>query len=133
MAYRFYADALKQDPKLAHDLQENHRYNSACCDVLSAAGKGKEAGPIDDTQRGSQRQQALEWLRANLKAYSAILDKNPKAGPTIQQTLAHWQLDEDLASLGGTAAIDKLPEAEREAWRKLWADVEALSKRTKEK
>ena len=128
-AFRFYADAFKKDPKLADNPQAQYRYNAACCAALAAAGKGKDADPSADTERPLLRQQALEWLRADLKAYSTLLDKDPKVWPVIQQKLAHWQKDGDLASLRGTADIDKLPEAEREPWRKLWADVDALLKR----
>jgi len=131
-ALRFYTDALKQDPKLTDNLQASHRYHAACSAALAAAGKGRDAESIAVTERASLRQQALECLRANLKAYSTLLDKDGKAWPVIQQKLAHWHEDADLASVRGAAAIDKLPEAEREAWRKLWADVAALLKRTRE-
>jgi hypothetical protein len=42
--------------------------------------------------------------------------------PAVRQRLTHWPQDNDLFSLR-SAGIDKLPEAEREPWRKLWADV----------
>jgi hypothetical protein len=42
--------------------------------------------------------------------------------------MQHWQQDTDFAGVRGDA-LDKLPQAERQEWRKLWEDVEALRKR----
>jgi hypothetical protein len=39
----------------------------------------------------------------------------------------------DADGLREKAALDKLPAAERDAWQRLWADVDALLKRTQEK
>ena len=50
-----------------------------------------------------------------------------------RRTLQHWERDPNLASLRDKDAVDKLPEAEREACRKLWADVTALLKKAEEK
>ena len=47
----------------------------------------------------------------------------------VAPTLAHWKADADLAGIRDEAALAKLPEAEREAFRSLWADVEALRKK----
>ena len=130
-SFRFYTDAFKQDPKLADNLQEAS-LQCRLLAALAAAGKGKDADGLAEKERALLRQQALDWLLADLKAYSGHLDKDPKTRPAIQQTLAHWREDDDLAGLRATAAIDKLPEAEREPWRKLWADVDALLKRARE-
>jgi len=37
--------------------------------------------------------------------------------------MQHWLEDSDLAGVRGPDAMAILPEAEREGWRKLWADV----------
>jgi hypothetical protein len=47
----------------------------------------------------------------------------------VVRTLAHWQRDPDLAGVRDTDALKQLPEDEREAWRKLWAEVAALRQR----
>jgi hypothetical protein len=49
----------------------------------------------------------------------------------VQQTLQHWRTDTDLAGVRDATALAKLPEAEREACRKLWADVNGLLKKAK--
>jgi hypothetical protein len=40
------------------------------------------------------------------------------------KALRHWQQDPDLAGVRGSAALAKLPEAERKGWRRLWVEVE---------
>ena len=41
-------------------------------------------------------------------------------------TLKHWQDDSDLASVRDQAALAKLPADERDGWKALWANVDAL-------
>jgi hypothetical protein len=58
------------------------------------------------------------------------VDKGPAQGrAAVQQQLVRWQQDSDFAGVRGDA-LAKLPEAERPPWQKLWAEVEALRKRT---
>jgi len=40
----------------------------------------------------------------------------------MQQTLRHWQQDPDFAGVRGDA-LATLPDAERQSWRRFWADV----------
>jgi tetratricopeptide (TPR) repeat protein len=128
-AVRFYASAFAEQPKLADDLGNGHRYNAACAATLATAGEGIDAAKLDDKERGRLRKQALDWLRADLAAYAKLLDKGPDQARTlVQQRLHHWQQDADLASVRGDP-LANLPEAERDAWRKLCADVDALRKR----
>jgi hypothetical protein len=46
----------------------------------------------------------------------------------VSKTLHSWLQDTDFAGLRGDA-LAKLPEAERQAWQQLWADVEQTLKR----
>ena len=63
-----------------------------------------------------------------------MIDKGPpQARQDGAQILQFWQKNPDLAGLRDKDAVDKLPEAERDACRKLWADVAALLRRTQEK
>ena len=71
---------------------------------------------------------ALTWLRADLAAYSRLAKGNPKQKAAVRQRLELWQKDADLASVRDPAALDRLPEDERAAWRRLWDDVESLRK-----
>ncbi|MBI1913784.1 MAG: tetratricopeptide repeat protein [Planctomycetes bacterium] len=126
-AVSFFADAFTTEPKLADDLRFQHRYNAACAAALAAAGKGVDAGKLDDKERARLRQQALDWLQADLAAYTRLTEKgNPNTRQTIQQRLAHWQADADLTAVRDAKALTALPEKERAAWQQLWADVAAL-------
>jgi hypothetical protein len=88
---------------------------------------------LADEERARLRQQALDWLRADLTAWTKTLDEGqPQARQVVAQTLQHWQKDADLAGLRDKATLEKLPAAERDAWRRLWADVGALLRRGQE-
>jgi serine/threonine-protein kinase len=128
-AARLYAEAFTADSTLADDLQAAHRYDAACAAVL-AAGQGRDAPGPDDKERARLRQQALGWLQADL----ALWGKEAKKGTTearaaVQRMLRHWQTDSDLAGVRDDAALEKLPEAERLEWKKLWGAVAALLKK----
>ena len=45
------------------------RYNAACTAALAGCGQGVDADKLDAKERARLRQQALDWLRADLKAY----------------------------------------------------------------
>jgi hypothetical protein len=98
------------------------------CDVVAT----DFADALDEKERGRLRQQALDWLRADLDAWNEQLKKDPaRAGRQVVQQMQHWQQDSDFANVRDPEALAKLPEAERPAWQKLWADVaETLRKAT---
>jgi serine/threonine-protein kinase len=126
-AARFYAAAFAAEPRRADDLRGAHRYNAACAAALAGCGQGEGAAALDDRERARLRQQAVDWLRTDLAARTKLLDRDPERARTVvAQALRHWQADADLAGLRDQAALDKLPEAERAACQKLWADVGAL-------
>src|SRR5262249_29135105 len=116
------------------DLNAQHRFNAACAAACAAAGKGKDPGNIDDKERARLRQQALDWLRADLAAYTRLAEKgNGSIRQAILRRLAHWQQDTDLTAVRDEKAFAALPEAERNQWRKLWADVAAQLKKVEDK
>ena len=135
-AVQFYAEAIAAEPVLADDPSAGHRYNAACCAALAASGRAKDAEKADEKQRAGWRKQALDWLRADLKGWTALFERNPRTkeatAKTIAKTLAHWQTDLDLAGVRDEAALKKLPPDELPAWRQLWADVTALQKRAQQ-
>jgi tetratricopeptide (TPR) repeat protein len=126
-AAQFYAAAFTVDGQLADDPKAGHRYNAACAAALAGCGAGKDAAKLTDAERAGLRKQALDWLRADLDVWRQLLDKAPdKARPTVVQTMQHWLGDADFNGVRGKEALAKLPEAERQAWQQLWADVEKL-------
>jgi tetratricopeptide (TPR) repeat protein len=127
MAAKLWADALSADPKIADSRRGGHRYNAACSAALAGAGQGKDTPPPDELTKAKLRGQALDWLKAELALWAKLLSSDqPQAKAFIAQTLKHWQEDTDLAGIRDAKALDALPEAERAAWRLLWADIVAL-------
>jgi tetratricopeptide (TPR) repeat protein len=130
-AVRLYADAFAADPTLADDVKAGHRYNAVCAAALAAAGKGKDAGKLDDKERARLRKQALDWLRADLASHTKLNASGaPDARSLVQQRMKHWQQDNDLAGIRDKAVLAKLPVEEQKVFAQLWADVAALLKKT---
>jgi serine/threonine-protein kinase len=128
-ALRFCTEALHAEPVLAEKLEAWHRYDAACYSALAGCGQGVDA-PSDGSARARLRQQALDWLQADL----ALSTKQVESGKSterkvVQDRLRHWQQDSDLAGLRDDAALAKLSAEEREACQKFWADVAALLKK----
>jgi tetratricopeptide (TPR) repeat protein/tRNA A-37 threonylcarbamoyl transferase component Bud32 len=133
-AARLYAAAFAKEPRLADDLHSWHRYSAACVAALAAAGQGKDAANLDAQERSKLRQQALGWLQHDLAAWTKFAEKgSAKSRATVSEVLQHWQQDSDFAALRGSDALAKLPAEERHAWKKLWAEVDALLKRVQNK
>jgi tetratricopeptide (TPR) repeat protein len=126
-AARLYTGAFAAEPKLAEDLQAQNRYAAARSAALAAAGKGQDANQLDSNERGHWRQQALDWLRADLDARARQpADTKPAQRQAILQVLQHWRQDGDLAGVRDEKSLAALPAAQRDAWCKLWTDVAAL-------
>jgi WD40 repeat protein/serine/threonine protein kinase len=126
LATRLWAEALASDPKLFDDRQMPHRYNAACAAVLAAAGQGQNDPPLDDAARAKLRHQALDWLKAELTAWTSFLEQgSPHTQLNRVRKPSDWKHDGNLASIRDGAARAKLPADEQEAFTELWADVEA--------
>ena len=125
---RFWSEAFQAQPKLADDMQAQNRYNAACAAALAGSGQGKDDPPLSDEEKAHCRKQAIDWLKADLTAWSKILESGPPppARQAISQMLQHWKADPDLAGLRDPAALAKLPHDEQKACRALWSDVDGL-------
>ena len=89
---------------------------------------------LDRTARLRWRRQALTWLRADLAALTKLESDGPSAGrAAVQTALDGWQKDPDLACLRDKDGLAKLPAEERQACRKLWADIQALRQKAAKK
>jgi serine/threonine protein kinase/Tfp pilus assembly protein PilF len=123
----WYAKAFAAQAGMADDLSSGNRYNAACAAALAGCGHGQDAKALDAKERARLRGQALEWLRADLAAWSKRLEENrTKTAPVVRQQMQHWLDEADFVSMRGSAALAKLPEEERQQWQKLWADVDEM-------
>ncbi len=126
-AARFFAAAFAEQPRLAGDLNQQHRYNAACAAALAGCGQGADADKLCEKERARLRQQALDWLHADLKVYRRELEKAAdKVRGAVAQRMQHWLQDTDFAGVRGADALARLPEGERQQWHDLWQEVEAL-------
>jgi tetratricopeptide (TPR) repeat protein len=122
---RLWAEALDADPGLGEDRRAQNRYNAACAAALAAAGRGKDDPPPDAAARARLRARALDWLKSERAAWARVLDAGGEpARAAVRRSLRHWRSDPDLAGVRDPDALAELPEAERDAWRALWADVD---------
>jgi serine/threonine protein kinase/tetratricopeptide (TPR) repeat protein len=124
-AVREMLTALHRDPTLAEDPKSHLCYNAACYALYCADGKGMNAPA--PAERAAYRKQALDLLTAEL---SAIRKLTATDGAYVHRTIQLWLGDADLTSVRDPTALEKLPPEEREAWRKLWAEVRELRDRT---
>jgi tetratricopeptide (TPR) repeat protein len=114
-------------PVLAEDLHGGPRSRAAGAAALAGCGLGEDSAKLDARQRARLRQQALTWLRADLALWAKRLDGGkPADRKAAADTLRRWQKAKDLAGLRDKDAVARLPVDEREACRKLWAEVGAL-------
>jgi hypothetical protein len=100
-----------------------HRYTAAWAAALAGCGKGQDATGLDEQSRAAFRHQALGWLRDELEAQRRLLEAHPERGWGIAGGLQHWLHHPYFAGVREPDALGRLPEAERQAWQKLWADV----------
>jgi tetratricopeptide (TPR) repeat protein len=114
---------------LAIALRSKGRVNEAIAELQKAI----EIARLDGKEKARLRNQALDWLGAELAQRTKQLESGQPAERTAaQEALRHWQKDSALAGLRDAAALTKLPPEERTAWTKLWADVAALVKKAGE-
>ncbi len=121
-ASRLYAAAAAAN-LLPPGSEEGHRAAEAA--ALAGCGRGGDAGEVGEAERRRLRGRALEWLRAEWAAAMQSLTASGGEG-RVQATLARWQRESALAGVRDAAALDELPEAERQSWRAFWAQVDSL-------
>jgi Flp pilus assembly protein TadD/tRNA A-37 threonylcarbamoyl transferase component Bud32 len=129
-AARLYAEVFVAEPGLADNrvLANNraaaYRYDAACSAALAGFGQGEDAKTLGDGQRARWRQQALDWLRADLMRWEQEMETAKLWVPdAVRNELKKWQRDKDLAVVRGEETLAPLPAEERRRWQTLWADV----------
>jgi serine/threonine-protein kinase len=127
---RLYADAFAAEPALADDLVACHRYNAARAAARAGCGLGVDATTLGEEEKARWREQARQWLRADLAARSRAFDANPTAPrEAVRLALTRWRNEPDLAGLRETVELNKLPADERKECLALWDEVANVLKR----
>ncbi|HEY7308480.1 MAG TPA: protein kinase [Gemmataceae bacterium] len=115
-----FASAFADNPVLATGV---NRYNAACYAVRA----GTEVTNRDEKARTHLRGRAYDWLRDELEARRGVFEKTPSLATA--RDMAFWEADEDFRAVRDTGSLARLPAAETEHWKKLWADVADLRRR----
>jgi serine/threonine-protein kinase len=121
-ALKLYGDAFATAPKLVDDLNAGHRLGAARASLAAS----RKVGEPEATRL---RQQALDWLRADLVAWTKKGDGAAAERTAARQQLLRWREDIDLAEVRNPEALTRLLQDERTGWQKLWSDVDKLVER----
>src|SRR5262249_50007256 len=121
---RLYADAFAADPRLAEDPAVGHRYRAARAAALVGRGRGADATALGEPERRRWREQARQWLRAELAAWEKSLDSGPAARVQVGWALTRWRADPDLAGLHAPSELARLSADERKDCLALWAEFD---------
>ena len=115
-----YSEILASEPRLAGDLNSKTRYLAACAAASAGAGRGLDAGTLDESERFRRRKQARDWLRADL-GLARKLAETDSVGlrEFLQFTLRAWLTDPDLAGLRDPDACKGLLPSEQQEFRRL--------------
>jgi serine/threonine-protein kinase len=128
---RLYADAFAAAPSLADDLGASRRCNAARAAAQAGCGHGADATGLADEERVRLREQARQWLRADLAARAHALDGGSKETRGANRlALTRWRNEPDLACVREPGELDKLAADERREYLALWDDVAAVLART---
>jgi hypothetical protein len=80
------------------------------------------------------RQQAVEWLRADLDYWKkAAVHGRQDVMAFIRKTLEQWKREPDLAGIRDLQARKRLPQDEQKALGALWDEVDALLASSRER
>jgi hypothetical protein len=127
---RLWAEAFSDWPGLADDLRAENRSRAARAAALAGCGQGQDDPAPDADSRARLRQQALDWLKADLTDFAKGLETTTAWDRfSILKKLGRWRVDPALARLREESALSQLSEPERRSWQKFWSDLEALQKR----
>jgi hypothetical protein len=122
---RLYADIFHADPRLGDNLFAGHRYNAARAAAHVGFGLSKDSAELWEAERRPWREQARQWLRADLAAYGRLLDgdQTEKTRDHVRRVVSPWRYDPALAGLRDSSELEKLSEDERNDCLVLWHEV----------
>jgi serine/threonine-protein kinase len=151
-AARLYVDAFEADPQLADHLttecryrtlreelpeddwmdpvETEGRYLAARCAALAGSGLGKDGDGLGAAERTRWRQQARQWLWADLVQWAKTLDSGYEPDRNLaKRMLTRWRVEPDLAGLFEPNAPDELSADERKDNLALLFELDVVLKR----
>ena len=126
-AARLWTGAFAASPDLAADLVAMNRFQAARAAARAGTEGVGELAESGAESRAKWRRQAVEWLRADLAASTAILDSGtaPRRAGVVRR-LSRWQVDPALASIRDEPTLSELPEPERRSLREFWDGIQSV-------
>ncbi len=125
-AVRYHQQAFAEKPSLATNFWEANRYDAACAAVLLSAGDG-DGKSLGTKERDNWRAQALKWLKAEMSSYEDKWSNGTQQERhTIQERVAHFLRDPDLASVRDSKFLSRLSKGEQSLWQRFWNRVKKL-------
>ena len=89
--------------------------------------KARKTPPLDGAAKAELHGLALDWLKANLTAWSTLREPgSSQSRPAIARALSELMHDPDLAGVRDSAALARFPDAERKEWQALWTGFREL-------
>ncbi len=126
-AARLFDEALRGRPPMPDDVKRMFLTEAARPAVLAGCGLGGDAAQLNEKDQAHWRQQAMDWLRADLDLWTkCAATGKPEDRKQVQAAMEQWKKDTELHVVGRPEAMAKLLLDEQEAWKKLWKDVEEL-------
>jgi tetratricopeptide (TPR) repeat protein len=133
-ALPFYEAAFAAEPRLVGPNSSYTRLDAAWCAAVVATGQEPGTEKHDEKERARVRKLALEWLTGEKEAGRVFVEKGPdNFRRSVGRMLAMWQDDERLAPLRQASSLANLPDAERDAWQRFWADVATLRRQIEQR
>jgi hypothetical protein len=133
VAVEWFGSALEEAPGLADAVGPGHRRLAIRAAVMAAVGSPEKREPEVERQRVEWRNRALQWLVAETNLIAALRTAEKIDNRGLRRALSQLAHAPDLASVREASAVSLLPEEERAAWAKAWAQVDALLERACER
>ena len=110
-----------------------YRFRAACAAAMAADGQGQDAGNLTADQKADLRKQVFQWLQTDVKEWTKRVEKGrPTFILASFKELSHLQTTTDLDGLREEKNLVSFSQAERQEWKKLWAEVERLRKQAQD-
>jgi tetratricopeptide (TPR) repeat protein len=103
------------------------RSHAARAAARTGCGPDTNKPGLDAVARAKLRAEALDWFKSELGQLSSAQESSRVDDKAkLTRVLEFWKSTADLAGVRDAAPLSKLPDAERGAWRSLWATIDAL-------
>ncbi|WP_020468764.1 serine/threonine-protein kinase [Zavarzinella formosa] len=124
---QLYMAAFADNPRLADDHVGRLRLFAARAAALTGGGRGEGAANLSELAKSHWRDQARQWLRAELATWAKVLNgASEESRELVRRKLTQLQTDPDLSALRQPSELAKISDEERMDSLALWDEVTVL-------